>query len=65
MEDYTVIQFNLTRFLKKKDCEIIKKLKANFNEENINYNKYLKYLQKNISHFCKTEKKRFSKPGFF
>ena len=53
------------KIFEKKDCEIIKKLKANFNEENINYNKYLKYLQKNISHFCKTEKKDFQNLAFF
>ena len=53
------------KIFEKKNCEIIKKLKANFNEENINYNKYLKYLQKNISHFCKTEKKDFQNLTFF
>ena len=53
------------KIFEKKNCEIIKKLKANFNEENINYNKYLKYLQKNISHFCKTEKKDFQNLAFF
>ena len=35
MEDYTVIQFNLTKFLKKKHCQLIKKLKSKYNEERL------------------------------
>ena len=57
------IQFD--KISEKKDCQLIKKLKSNFNEEKINYVKYSRYLQKNISYLCKTEKKDFQKLNFF
>ena len=40
------IQFD--KIFEKKDCQLIKKLKSNFNEEKINYVKYSRYLQKSI-----------------
>ena len=57
------IQFD--KISEKKDCQLIKKLKSNFNEEKINYVKYSRYLQKNINYLCKTEKKDFQKLTFF
>ncbi len=53
------------KIFEKKNCEILKKLKSNFNDEKINYNKYSIYLQKNINHICKIEKKDFRKLTFF
>ena len=57
------IQFD--KIFEKKDCQLIKKLKSNFNEEKINYVKYSRYLQKSINYLCKTEKKDFQKLTFF
>ena len=48
----------------KKDSLIIKKLQANFNNTKINYNKYSKYLERNIKHFYKLEQKDFGKLTF-
>ncbi len=56
-------QFDM--ILKKKKCEIIKRLRINFNNEKIQYDKYSKYLEMNIKHFNKIEKNDFENLSFY
>tara|TARA_B100000530_G_C15779282_1_gene416813 strand:+ start:241 stop:735 length:495 start_codon:yes stop_codon:yes gene_type:complete len=49
----------------KNKSEVIDKLKINFNEEKIKYDKISKYLEFNLKHLSKIEKKDFEKLTFY
>ena len=56
-------QFDM--ILNNKKCEIIKKLKINFSEEKIKYDQFSKYIELNLKHLCKIEKKDLEKLTFY